>query len=370
MDKDFYWLWLCNIKGIWNGTIKSLLEIFGTPEEIYKADYNTLRKAYRNVALENRKADADLAENIAKSRNYDTVRKLEETLVKKDIRFISVDNPCYPEKFRSIKGYPYGIYLKGRTSIGNRTAVAVVGARNCTAYGRKYAHDISFELAANGVDIISGLARGIDSEGHWGALDAGGMTYAVMGCGVDVCYPRENIELYERILDNGSILSDYPVGTQPVGWRFPLRNRLISALADRILVVEAKEKSGSLITVEYGLEQGKDIFALPGRVDDIMSKGCNRLIKEGAGVVTSAEDILYDLGIRTVHNSKKNKNKNFILEKDLETLYSYLDFLPKSIQTLVNETGRDSVEIFRDLVKLQMMGLADEPSKNYYSKKT
>lgn len=370
MEKDFYWLWLCNIKGIRNGTIRSLLEIFDTPEEIYKADYNTLKKASKIVDSKNRNTDTNFVENIVRSRNYDTVRRLQETLIQKDIWFISVDHPNYPEKFRSIKGYPYGIYLKGRTMIQNRPAVAVVGARNCTAYGRKNAHDISFELAANGVDIISGLARGIDSEGHLGALDAGGMTYAVMGCGVDVCYPRENIELYERILDNGSILSEYPAGLPPIGWQFPLRNRLISALADRILVVEAKEKSGSLITVEYGLEQGKDIFAVPGRVDDTMSRGCNRLIKEGAGVVTSAEDILFDLGIHPVHKSKKMKNKKFILEKDLETLYSYLDFLPKSIQTLVNETGRDSVEIFRDLVKLQMMGLADEPSKNFYSKKT
>lgn len=365
MEEAFYWLWICNIRGVGSGTIEKMLEVFLTPEALYRTDYRELEHKLKQTGIK-----ADIIQSVHESRNYDSIRKLQEKLCKKKIRFIDINHGEYPEKLKRIKYHPYGIYLKGRTIIRNRPAVAVIGARNCTAYGRKNAHDISFELAANGVDIISGLARGIDSEGHWGALDAGGTTYAVMGCGVDVCYPRENIELYERILDNGSILSDYPVGTQPIGWQFPLRNRLISALADRILVVEAKEKSGSLITVEYGLEQGKDIFAVPGRVDDIMSKGCNRLIKEGAGVVTSAEDILYDLGIQLVHKSKKNKNKKFILEKDLETLYSYLDFLPKSIQTLVNETGRDSVEIFRDLVKLQMMGLADEPSKNYYSKKT
>lgn len=370
MDKDLYWLWLCNINGIWNGTIKSLLKKFGTPEEIYKADYNTLEKTLNNIEREDRRINTCSAENIIKSRNYDRINRLQERLIKNNIRFISFDNAIYPEKIKNIKSHPYGIYLKGKQLDLRHPAVAVVGARNCTAYGRKNAHDISFELAANGVDIISGLARGIDSEGHWGALDAGGMTYAVMGCGVDVCYPRENIELYERIIGNGSILSEYPVGTKPLGWQFPLRNRLISALADRILVVEAKERSGSLITVEYGLEQGKDIFAVPGKVDDVMSRGCNRLIKEGAGLITSAEDILNDLGIQPAYNSKNNKNRKFILEKDLETLYSYLDFLPKGIQTLVNETGRDSVEIFRDLVKLQMMGLVEEPSKNYYSKKT
>lgn len=369
MDIDFYWLWLCNIKGVGTGMIKSLLEIFGTPEEIYKADYQTLQRAVSILKEQRKRMRPDFLEQLALSREYDTIKKLEEQLIRKNIRFVPMSHTDYPEKLRGIKEPPFGIYLKGRGLDLKQYTVAVVGARNCSAYGRKTAHDISFELAANGVGIVSGLARGIDSEGHWGAIDAGGITYAVMGCGVDVCYPRENIELYERIQENGCILSDYPVGTKPLAWQFPLRNRIISALADRILVVEAKEKSGSLITVLYGLEQGKDVFAVPGRLNDVLSMGCNRLIKEGAGLAAGAEDILNDLGIYPKNKMKKIKNKKIVLEKDLETLYSFIDFLPKNIQTLANESGRDSVEIFRDLVKLQMMGLVEEPSKNYYSKK-
>lgn len=373
MDKDFYWLWLCNIKGVWNGTIEGLLKIFNSPEEIYRADSRTLEKALELIKTNNKKMN--YMENIVLSRNYDRIMRLRESLNKKGIYFIHINNKCYPEKLRGIKGHPYGIYLKGKQKDiqrydEKRRAVAVVGARNCSSYGRKMAHEISFTLAANGVDIISGMARGIDSEGHWGAIDAGGTTCAVMGCGVDVCYPRENIELYERILERGCILSDYPAGTEPLAWQFPFRNRIISALADRILVVEAKEKSGSLITVSYGLEQGKDVYAVPGRADDVLSAGCNRLIREGAGIAVSAEDILIDLGIKPDNKAKKTKNKKIVLEKDLETLYSFIDFLPKSIHTLLKETGRDSMEIFRDLVKLQMMGLIEEPSKNYYSKKT
>lgn len=356
-----YWFWLCNLKEVWNGTIKTLLQLFGTPEAIYEASEKEL---CIKIGKQN------IVDTIIESRSPEKIQSLWEKLAQKKIRFLHIEQQEFPEKLRAIKGCPYGIYVRGALPDAGRKAVAVVGARNSTLYGRKLAHDISFELAANGVDIISGMARGIDSEGHWGAIEAGGQTYAVMGCGADICYPLENIELYERIQENGGILSDYPIGTQPVGWQFPMRNRIISALADRILVVEAREKSGALITVEYGLEQGKDIFAVPGRLEDALSKGCNRLIQEGAGLVTSADDILNELGMERVYNSKKTKNKNIILEKDLETLYSCLSFLPKSIQMLMNETGKNSVEILRDLVKLQMMGLIEEPSKNYYSKKT
>jgi DNA processing protein len=192
-----------------------------------------------------------------------------------------------------------------------------------------------------------------------------------MGCGADICYPRDNIELYERVMESGGIISDYPLGTEPVGWRFPLRNRIISGLVDKIIVVEAKEKSGSLITVEYGLEQGKDIFAVPGRVGDALSSGCNRLIKDGAGIVISPKDIIKDMNIEINcgNTSKISKKNKLVLEKDLETLYSCVDLFPKNIQQLMEETGKDSVEIIQKLVKLQMMNLVEEPAKNYYSRK-
>lgn len=264
---------------------------------------------------------------------------------------------------------PYGIYFRGDVLELNKPTVAVVGARNCSNYGMELSYKIGFELSANGINVISGLARGIDSQSHKGAIDASGVTYAVMGCGVDICYPKDNISLYEDIKKNGGIISDYPCGTKPFAWQFPLRNRLISGLADKIIIIEAKERSGSLITVEYALEQGKDVYAVPGRIEDALSKGTNRLIKEGAGLIYSIETLIEDLELEVKTNTKILKNKNIVLEKELETLYSCLDLFPKNVEQLMSETGKNSVEILRDLIKLEMMGLVVEPSKNYYSKK-
>ncbi len=366
MNNEEYWYWICNIENVWNGTIKKLLEIFKSPKEIYECSECELP---RYINSSNFKNHNELIRNIVKSRNEYLIKDSYNKLYKRGIYFISIDNDKYPDRLRLIENYPYGIYVIGNISTLAKKTVAIVGARNCTTYGKKIAKDIGFELAANGVNVISGLARGIDSAGLWGAVDANGVAGAVLGCGVDICYPRENIELYELIKENGFILSDYPIGTQPLGWQFPLRNRIISGLADIVLVVEARERSGSLITVEYALEQGKDVCAVPGRVGDGLSSGCNRLIKEGAVMVLSANDILQELRINNESNTKFFRKNNIVLEKEIETLYSYVDLIPKNIQQLMNETGMSSAEILRGLIKLQMMNYIEEPSKNYYSRK-
>lgn len=364
MDNELYWLWLCNIEGIWTGTIEKLLKYFLKPKEIFDASYEELKEIIIQAGI-----NKEILENIIISRDYEKIINIRRNLDKNNIKFISCEHKEFPEKLKFINGCPYGIYHKGRTIDFEKTTVAVVGARNCTKYGMKIAHDIGFQLAVNGINVISGMARGIDSQAHWGAIEASGVTGAILGCGVDVCYPRENIGLYEKIMESGVIISEFPIKTQPLSWQFPVRNRIISALADKIVVVEAKEKSGSLITAEYALEQGKDIYAIPGRMDDVLSRGCNRLLKEGAGLIYSIETAMEDMGICNFRNSKKIKNKNIVLEKDLESLYIMLDFFPRSLQQLILDTGRESGELLRDLIKLEMMGLVEEPSKNYYSKK-
>lgn len=366
MDSEEYWYWLCNIKNIWNGTIRKLLEIFNSPKELFECKDKELYKYINESKFNNH---ADIIRNIIESRDEVIIIHNFNKLKEKGIYFVCIENNKYPDKLKHIDNYPYGIYVKGNIDNLEKKTVAIVGARNCTAYGKKVAKDIGFELAANGINVISGLARGIDSAGLWGAVNANGMAGAVLGCGVDICYPRENIELYEIMSETGFILSDYPMGTKPIGWQFPLRNRLISGLADIVLVVEAREKSGSLITVEYALEQGKDVCAIPGRSVDELSSGCNRLIKEGAAMILSARDILNELGINNDDNTKFLRKKNIVLEKEIETLYSYVDFFPKNIQQLMNETGMSSAEILRGLIKLQMMNYIEEPSKNYYSRK-
>ncbi len=366
MNNEEYWYWICNIENVWNSTIRKLLEIFKSPKEIYECSESELSRYINSSSFKNH---YELIRNIVKSRNECLINECYNKLHKREIYFISIDNEKYPDRLRGIDNYPYGIYVKGNISALSKKTVAIVGARNCTTYGKKIAKDIGFELAANGVNVISGLARGIDSAGLWGAVDANGVAGAVLGCGVDICYPRENIELYEVIKENGFILSDYPIGTKPLAWQFPLRNRIISGLADIVLVVEARERSGSLITVEYALEQGKDVCAVPGRVGDGLSSGCNRLIKEGAAMVLSANDVLHELGINNDSNIKFFRKNDIVLEKEIETLYSYVDFIPKNIQQLMNETGMSSSEILRGLIKLQMMNYIEEPSKNYYSRK-
>ena len=364
MDKELYWLWLCNSKDIWNGTIRKMLSIIEEPKYIYELSEKEVKELCRELNIEEK-----ICNSIIYSRNTEEIYELKDNLDKKGISFFSREHLNFPEKLKEISDCPYGIYFSGNVLELNKPTVAVVGARNCSNYGMELSYKIGFELAANGINVISGLARGIDSQSHKGAIEANGLTYAVMGCGVDVCYPKDNINLYEDVKKNGGIISDYPCGTKPFAWQFPLRNRIISGLADKVIIVEAKEKSGSLITVEYALEQGKDVYAIPGRIEDSLSNGTNKLIKDGAGLISSIETLIEDLELEVKTNTKFLKNKNIVLEKDLETLYSCLDLFPKNVEQLTYETGKNSIEIFRDLIRLEMMGLIVEPSKNYYSKK-
>ncbi len=212
------------------------------------------------------------------------------------LRYVTRDEPDYPSVLNRYERMPSGLYVKGSFPDPSKKSAAVIGARNCSSYGRSQALHFSEVLAREGVQIISGLAYGVDTCAHQGALKGRGATFAVLGCGADICYPRENYLLYEEILKNGGgILSEYEPGTPPLSWHFPIRNRIISGLADVILVVEARKKSGSLITADYALEQGKSVFAIPGRVGDACSAGCNALIAQGAGIAWEPEAVLEEL---------------------------------------------------------------------------
>ena len=209
------------------------------------------------------------------------------------IRCIEKSDPEYPQIMKQYSSMPAKLYVKGRLPDPKRRTVAVIGARMCSPYGRMQAFRYAKALSVAGVQIISGMALGIDSEGHKGALEGKMPTFAVLGSGVDVCYPKSNRKLYERILwENGGIISECPLGSGPVSWHFPARNRIISALSDAVLVVEAKENSGSLITAGFALEQGKMVYAIPGAVTDELSRGCHKLIYDGAGIAYCPEIML------------------------------------------------------------------------------
>ncbi len=269
---------------------------------------------------------------------------------------------------RKISSQPYALYYKGTLPDENKKAVSIVGARSCTAYGRQMAEEFARVLAEQEIQIISGMALGIDGAGQKGALEAGGNSFAVLGCGVDICYPREHFSLYQNLETQGGILSEFPIGTEPLKQHFPARNRIISGLSDAVLVIEAKEKSGSLITADMALEQGKDVYALPGPITSALSKGCHGLIKQGAGILISPKELLEDLGISSKAGSVKVLENKNALESAENIVYSCLNFQPMSPNQISVASKLPIQTVLESLIRLELMGWVLEVSKNYYVK--
>ena len=357
-----YEYWLACIQGISVQKKIFLKECMKTAEAIYYIEETQLQKfEFLNEQERNK---------IIQAKRSGSVSSDYQAMCEKGIRFIPYFSPDYPARLKEIPDYPYALYVKGNLPDENRKAVAVIGARRCTPYGEKYAVDFAKALAGCGVEIISGMARGIDGMGHRGALMAGGRTYAVLGSGADVCYPREHIGLYVDILEQGGgILSEQPPGTAPLRHHFPARNRIISGLSDVVLVMEAGRKSGSLITVDMALEQGRDVYALPGPVNSSLSDGCNRLIRQGAGLLLSPEELLEEWGIKSEgfarDGEKKVKNQK-MLESAEKLVYSCLGLNPKNADQIVRETKLCVREVMELLVSLELQGYIREISKNYY----
>lgn len=283
------------------------------------------------------------------------------------IRCLTKEDPGYPNRLKVLKGMPDKLYVKGRLPDDRLPAAAIVGARRCSPYGRIQAFHFAKYLSDAGVQVISGLATGIDAEGHKGALAGASPTFAVLGTGVDVCYPAGNRSLYRRILNRrGGILSEYPPKTAGQAWHFPARNRIISGLADLVLVVEAKENSGSLITAGFALEQGKAVYALPGAVHEPLSLGCHKLIYDGAGIAYSPEVLLSEWGIEVLPNKKSEKKSELGLATDLDLVYSCLDLRPKNLDRLIEETGLSPAKTGSLLMELELLGLVRESGPHGY----
>ena len=353
-----YAYWLNNIPGIGNGKIRFLFEEAACAQEIYEMKLSKLEKI-PGLTEENVSA-------IHKSRmSWDLDKEL-YGLMEQGIGFVSAEQENFPEKLQNIPNAPYALYYVGNLPDATCKTVAIVGARGRSAYGSEIAQQLAKALSEHGVQVVSGLAKGIDTDAHRGALEGQGDTFAVLGCGVDVCYPKDNCYLYHKILEKGGILSEYPPKTQPIAGYFPQRNRIISCLSDCVVVVEAKEKSGSLITADFAMEQGRDVYAVPGRISDRLSAGCNQLIKQGAGIVQSVEDFLADLDILTENTYTQMDFRKNLLEKDERLVYSLTDFRPVGLGTLVDKTGLSISRLIAILEKLESMGLVKETFTNYY----
>ena len=353
-----YEYWFANIKGLSNARKRELRLGMKNIEMLYyieetQSDFCGL--------TEN---EIDVIRESAKGWQLD---ESYEKMLKKDVKMVTIYDSCYPTRLKELSTAPYALYVRGRVP-QDCFSVAIVGARECSSYGRSMAKEFGVTLAKAGVYVVSGMANGVDSASQNGALEAGGVSFGVLGCGVDICYPREQISLYTRLQEQGGLLSEFPVGTKPLPQHFPARNRIISGLADVVLVIEAKEKSGSLITADMALEQGKDVYALPGPVTSCLSSGCNRLIKQGAGVLLTPEELLEELEICHTKFQEKQKGEKILLETTENIVYSCLGFYPKNVEQIMQESKLLPKELLSTLLGLELKGYIQEISKNHYVK--
>lgn len=293
----------------------------------------------------------------------------EQLLKKQGIHLAMYWSDDFPQRLRRIPDPPACIFYRGTLPEEERKSVAVVGARMCSEYGREIASTIGKKLAKHNVAVISGLALGIDSAAQAGALSADGMTYAVLGGGCDICYPASSRNLYRNILSgHGAVLSEYPPGTQPRPYYFPERNRIISGLSDVVVIVEAKKRSGSLITADCALDQNIDVFAVPGRIGDLRSEGCNQLIAQGAGILCDLDSLIEVLGFAASYGTDYVRNLPELTDVQ-QQVYDLLDTFPKNISTILDETELCLHDLLQILNVLQEKGLIHEPIRNNYSRR-
>lgn len=351
--------WLTHLTKIPLLKLKQWVDACGGIAAFYNGDWRKLKEPLpeERAYLEQRVRDPEIRHNW-------------ERLNRGEYGFISCGEAAYPQALRKLPDAPFGLYWKGRLPEPGRRCVAIVGARRSTIYGQELAYEIAQELGRQSVDVISGLAAGIDAAGHRGCMDGGGITYGVLGCGIDRIYPRENISLYEKMAVNGGILSEYCPGTAPLSILFPRRNRIISACSDMVIVVEAKERSGSLITVDFALEQGKEIGAVPGRPCDPLSLGCNRLIQQGAKCILGVDDILEELsGTLAV---SETASKPIKVKKDLglapkeKMVYSCLRLEPEFIDDILCQLDLPVWEVVQILTELEIKGIIKQNPHQYY----
>lgn len=368
--EKLYWYWISKKQMIGNKTIDRLLQCFGSMEGVFHAKRNELMKL--NALSQ------DKVTYLLEDREEEKLHMEYQRMELKKIRFLLRSEEEYPEKLRNIYDPPWYLYVKGMMPDTSLPALAVIGARNCSFYGKEVVKKLTESLAGSGIQIISGLAKGIDGYAHEAAIEGGGRTFGVLGNGVDICYPFQNEFLYKKVEEHGGLISEYAPGINALPFHFPLRNRIISGLSDGILVIEAREKSGTLITVDYGLEQGRDIYAVPGKIGDLLSYGCNRLIQQGAKMVLEPGDILEELKYRfygsrsvagTAVNKKEEENDNFLMSGLEKKVFDVLTLEPKHAEVIANESEMAVSSVLEQLVNLELKQMVIKISSHYYIRK-
>jgi len=337
----------------------SLVKHFGSPRRAWDASVKELSGA-PGIGDEG-------SDGLARRRSLlDPVREATR-LDALGIAFICHSDPGYPQNLLEVYDPPPVIFLRGHLKPTDNLAISVVGSRKSSPYGQAVAEKLAKDLSAVGVTVVSGMARGIDTAAHKGALAGGGRTLAVLGCGLDVVYPRENHRLMGEIANRGAVISEFPPGTPPDAWRFPVRNRIISGLSQGTVVVEAAERSGALITADFALEQGRDVMAVPGNVVNPLSRGPHRLIKQGARLVEGAGDILDELGLEKLFPVPEAGSEGAIkMSKEEENLYSLLSLEPVALDELIGRSGLSPQRVMASLMYLEIKGLTRQMPGKFY----
>ncbi len=361
-----HWLALTKLHGLGPGLIKRLIEHFGSPDKVFAAETTHL--------LEVSGIGKSIARQLEDKSGLEAIRKEVQAelqlLQRRRFSVTCLDGELYPDLLKNIYDPPACLYYQGDLGCLQQPALAIIGSRAATSYGKQISFQLARDLAARGITVVSGMALGIDSESHRGALDGGGKTVGVLGCGLDVVYPPQNKSLYRQVVASGALLTEYPLGTRPDGFRFPARNRIISGSVLGVIVVEAALKSGSLITARLALEQGREVFAVPGRVDSVKSAGAHKLLQQGAHLAHCADDILEELGMAMAMHSpgdpQQAEDAGVQLNQGEKQLLSCLEVYPATIDEIVNSSGLAPGELHSLLLGLELKGLVRQtPGQQY-----
>lgn len=313
-----------------------------------------------------------LGEAIASARSETAIDEEMAKAAEKDVRIVTLMDPDYPPTLREIDDPPMALYVRGILPIDSPRALAIVGTRRGTRYGKMIAGRFASQLALKHCTVVSGLAAGIDTAAHQGALDVGGLTVAVMGCGIDYPYPKANQPLYQQIVEHGTVLSEYPMGSRPAKWTFPQRNRILSGLSRGVVVIQAPERSGALITARCALEQGREVFAVPGNINTLTSAGSNRLIKQGATLADSVDDILDefpDLRLDVGPADPENAPKEPKLGEKESFVYELIGLEPIHMDDIIARADLSPTEASHILLLLQLENLVEEVEGGRFMRK-
>jgi DNA processing protein len=370
LDSSLSWLALSLTPGLASRLSARLLKRFGSPDAVFRASLSQ---------LESCRLPSQVAQSVVKKESFKRAEKELKAAGNIDrCRLVNWTEPEYPQTLLQIYDPPVLLYLRGDSQVLNLPSLSIVGTRKPTLYGTQMAERLGRDLAARGLTIVSGMARGIDAIGHQGALAAGGRCIGVLGTGIDVCYPKENKKLYEKILERGAFISEFPLHTHPAPENFPIRNRIVAGMPLGVVVIEGAQYSGSLITARLAMEFGREVFGVPGNVTQSVSFAPNQLIKQGAKLVTNAEDVIEELPtpVRAAlvkAEKPEAEQRSLIVQASLSgaenKLYDLLNTdEPRHIDDIVDESGLHSSEVLATLFDLEMKGLVRQSPGKLFSK--